>query len=91
MIINNEIEERVSPSTANFKTPENKKQASVEIKKLEDFSKWQTPTPFQIRTILKSHSVDEEVVDSWVNDYEHFINNNEIRRSEELIAMREKG
>jgi hypothetical protein len=89
-IIRNTIEERESPNTVNFKTPDNKKQASLEIDKLEDFSNWQMPTPYQIRAILESHTIKEPPVDLWVNDYEHFLNNNEICRPEELIAKREK-
>ncbi len=85
------LEGRKSPNLINPDTPENKKQASNEINKLLDFKNWDVPTPHQIRSVLVRHSIQDEAVASWVADYEHFLDKNEIRRPEEIIALREGG
>jgi len=83
------LEGRVKPSQINPDTPENKKIASNEIKNLSDFSDWNMPTPHQIRSVLTRHSIQEEDVDSLINDYEHFLEHNEIRNPDKFIAVRE--
>jgi hypothetical protein len=83
------LEGRKSPNTVNFETPKDKKQASHEIGELLDFKSWNVPTPHQIRSVLTRHSIEDEDTESWINDYEHFLDHNEIRRREEFIAKRE--
>jgi len=83
------LEGRVKPSQINPDTPENKKLASNEIKELLDFSNWNVPTPHQIRSVITRHSIQEEDVDSLINDYEHFLERNEILNLDKFIAVRE--
>ena len=61
-----------------------------EMKELEDFGKWEMPSPNQIRSVLSRHSVQDEAVDGWVDDYEHYLNTNEIRRVDEFIKLRDR-
>jgi hypothetical protein len=84
------VEERTSPHTVNPNASENRKQAHKELKELEDFGKWEMPSPNQIRSVLSRHSVQDEAVDGWVEDYEHYLNTNEIRRVDEFIKLRDR-
>lgn len=83
------LEGRTPPDRLNPDTPDNKKQASSEIEGLLNFKGWEAPTPYQIRSILARHSIEDEATNSMVNDFEHFLEHNEIRRLEVFIALRE--
>jgi hypothetical protein len=85
------LEERKSPNTANFETPPAKKQASDEINGLLDFKKWDVPTPDQMRALLKKNSVTDAGAELWIDDYEHFLKHNKIRRIDKFIAARDDG
>lgn len=78
------VEERPEPHETNGNANEKQKKACAEIKELQNFDKWETPSPSQIKNILKKHNIVSENVDKWVNDYEHFIEHNEIRDREKF-------
>lgn len=78
------VEEREDPSVINTKATEEQKKACSEIQELQNFDKWETPSPSQIRTILKKYKIESNSVDKWVCDYEHFLDNNEIKNREDF-------
>jgi hypothetical protein len=84
------VEERTSPHLKNFNTSGSRKKAYNELKELEDFGKWKMPSPEQIRSVLSRHSVQDEAVDGWVDDYEHYLETNEVRRVDEFIKLRDR-
>lgn len=81
------LEQRKKKNTINTKLSEERKLASKEIEKLNDFTIWKSALPDQIRDILKRHSIDDPAVNQWVDDYEYFLNKNEIRRTDQFVEM----
>lgn len=88
-LIRRQLLEKDSSSAGNLETLDAKKQAHEEIKGLLDFEDWNAPTPDQIRSALANHSIQDEAVESWIKDYEYFLEKNEISRVEKFIAYRE--
>jgi len=78
------VEQREDPSIININATEEQKKAGAEINELQNFEKWETPTPSQIRKILKKYGIASESVETWVNDYEYFLEHNEIRNREKF-------
>ena len=76
------VEQKEDPSVINTNATDEQKNAGREIEELQNFEKWETPTPSQIRTILKKYNIESNSVDIWVSDYEYFLDNNEIRNRE---------
>lgn len=81
------LEQRTEKNRINTKLGEERKQASQEIEKLNDFTIWKSAMPEQIRDILKRRSIDDPAVNDWVDDYECFLEKNEIRRQEQFGEM----
>lgn len=78
------VEQRQEPNRINTNATEEQKKAGAEIHELQNFEKWETPSPSQIRNVLKKHNINSESADHWVNEYEHFLENNEIRNRTEF-------
>ncbi len=76
------VEQRPEPSQINTNATEEQTKAGTEIHELQNFEKWETPSPSQIRNILKKYNIDSEAAEKWASDYEHFLENNEIRNRE---------
>ena len=81
------VELREEPSQVNIYAPEPNKKAGQEIQDLLEFESWSTPTPHQIKTVLKKYEISVTSADEWLNDYQHFLNTNEIRRKEGFIKQ----
>jgi hypothetical protein len=88
-LIRHVLEERTSKGKINPDLPKNKKEASDEIWELLNFEDWKAPNPQEMRSVLKKHAIEDPTTESWINDYEHFINDNEILRIEEFTNEKE--
>ena len=81
------VENRESPNRINPDASEQQKAAGTELQDLLDFDSWAVPTPDQMRTVMKKHNVLSGDAETWVNDYEHFLESGEIRRREEFVTQ----
>lgn len=79
------VEERKHPNQINTQATDEQKAAGKEIQDLLDFKNWAVPTPHQIRTVLDKYNISSEDADKWIGDYEHFLQNKEIRNREEFV------
>ncbi|MFY2508842.1 hypothetical protein ACN3E9_11265 [Vibrio pectenicida] len=84
-IIQNHIEGRTKPSTININITEAQKLASQALKDMSDFSTWSVPTPQQIKNVIARHSISSVEASEWLDDYDHFLEHNEIRNKKRFV------
>lgn len=85
-LIRQHIEGRESFTRANFDAEENEIAASNEIYALSNFAEWYTPSPEEMRDVLKKHAVSKPVVTEWIGDYERFVQTSTIPRLDIFLA-----
>jgi len=80
-IISNEMQKAVKhPNTM----AHNK--MSSETRALVDFPAWNVASPTEYERFARDHQVLAQDVQSWIDDYRHFLASNEIRRRSEFVA-----
>lgn len=85
--ITKNIKQVADVNTINQNASENQKNAAEELQALLDFDNWAVPTPHQIKVVLKSHKIDSQEAENWLNDYEHFLKTNEIKNREQFVKQ----
>jgi hypothetical protein len=77
-IIRNQIVEAARPSTT-------ANQLASEVRTLLDFDNWSVADPKSFEELARKHQVLTPQVQSWIDDYRHFLVANEIRRRDEFV------
>ena len=85
--IRNAVESRSHPSKINTEATKEQKEAGKELQDALEFEHWKTPTPEEIRNILRKHNVESSDAEKWISDYEHFLETNEIRNKDDFISV----
>jgi hypothetical protein len=85
-IIRDRLEGRSHPSRVNTDASEALLAASREFQSLIDFSRWRAPTPDEMATFLETRGFLNDELQQWINDYQHYLTHNEIRRLDTFLA-----
>ncbi|HUN39075.1 MAG TPA: hypothetical protein VMU81_02165 [Acetobacteraceae bacterium] len=80
-IISNEMQK-----AANHPTTAEHNKMSSEMQSLVDFRAWKVALPTEYEKFARDHQVLTQEVQSWIDDYRHFLNSNEIRRRSEFVT-----
>ena len=81
------VERREKKGQINPNATDEEKATIGELKELLEFETWTVPAPGIIRKVLIRHNIENDIASLWIEDYEHFLNNNEIRRRDEFVKQ----
>ncbi len=78
--IRSALEGRTEPNHLNVKASPELRQASEEFQKLQDFSKWEVPSPNDMESFIDEKGFMNDTVKELIEDYRHFLKTGDIRR-----------
>lgn len=79
------LEGRTHASQINMEATPQQRDAKAAFDKLLNFDEWEVPAPHVMRAFIESRNLLNDAVRALIDDYEHFLRTNEVRRREALV------